>query len=124
MFKLEDLPYSYDALEPYIDTETMHLHHDKHHATYTDKFNDAIKGSSLEGLSIEEILKREEGLVITSTPNQDNPLMSSSTVRGIPLLALDVWEHAYYLKYRNMRAEYVRAFWNVVDWGRVEELMK
>ncbi len=60
-----------------------------------------------------------KGLAIGSTPNQDNPLMDVSTFKGVPLLALDVWEHAYYLKYQNKRADYVEAFWNVVNWGEV-----
>ena len=63
----------------------------------------------------------EEGLFIFSTPNQDNPLMDVAAKRGVPLLALDVWEHAYYLKYQNKRADYVSAFWNIVNWDRVEE---
>ncbi|HPS25489.1 MAG TPA: superoxide dismutase [Bacteroidales bacterium] len=63
----------------------------------------------------------EEGLFICSTPNQDNPLMDVAEKKGIPLLALDVWEHAYYLKYQNKRADYVTAFWNVLNWDRVEE---
>ena len=63
----------------------------------------------------------EEGLFICSTPNQDNPLMDVAAKRGVPLLALDVWEHAYYLKYQNKRADYVSAFWNIVNWDRVEE---
>jgi len=195
MFTLQDLPYSYDALEPYIDELTMHVHHDKHHAAYTNKLNDAVVGTELESLSIEELLsqatltkavrnngggyynhnlywmgmspdhtepskrlltalsevfgslesfkekfskaaidqfgsgwawlvKTESGLEISSTPNQDNPLMRDVEVRGTPLLALDVWEHAYYLKYRNMRADYIQGWWSVVNWERVEELMK
>lgn len=59
---------------------------------------------------------RDGGLAVTSTPNQDNPLMDAS---GVPLLLLDVWEHAYYLKYQNRRADYAKAFWNVVDWNEV-----
>jgi len=192
MFTLQDLPYSYSALEPYIDELTMHVHHDKHHATYTNKLNDAVVGTELESLSIEELLsqptltkavrnngggyynhnlywlgmspdhnepstkllialseafgslesfkekfskvaldqfgsgwawlvKTESGLEISSTPNQDNPLMRDVEVRGTPLLALDVWEHAYYLKYRNMRADYIQGWWSVVNWERVEE---
>jgi len=61
---------------------------------------------------------------IVSTPNQDNPLMSLSDVKGRPILALDVWEHAYYLKYQSKRAEYVKNFWKIVNWNKVEELMK
>lgn len=63
-------------------------------------------------------------LQIISTPNQDNPLMSVSEVKGKPVLAIDVWEHAYYLKYQSKRAEYVKNFWNVVNWKKVEDLLK
>lgn len=67
------------------------------------------------------ILKNNSELVITSSPNQDNPLMDISPIKGIPLLCLDVWEHAYYLKYQNKRADYIQAFWKVVNWDNVAE---
>jgi len=193
-FELPKLPYDYNALEPYIDAQTMEIHHSKHHGGYTKKLNAAIEGTDLENLSIEEILKnvskhstavrnngggfynhklfwqnmspngggKPEGklaeaidrdfgsfdnfketfnkaaagrfgsgwawlvnqmgkLVITSTPNQDNPLMDVAEVRGIPILGLDVWEHAYYLKYQNKRPDYIDAFWNVINWSDVAE---
>ena len=192
-YTLPDLPYAFDALEPYIDEETMHLHHDKHHNTYVTNLNAAIeKHPELGEKTIEELLSdmdavptdiktavRNNGgghanhsffwkimaqnaggeptgaikeaideafgdfatfkeefkkaaagrfgsgwawlvmengkLAITSTANQDSPLMEGKT----PMLGLDVWEHAYYLKYKNVRPDYIEAFWNVVNWEEV-----
>jgi len=192
-FKLPDLKYDYNALEPSIDARTMEIHYNKHHGGYTTKLNNAIEGTDLEGKSIEEILanvskhstavrnngggyynhslfwdvmspngggapegelaeaiskdfgsfdkfkeefnnaaatrfgsgwawllKQDNGkLMVTSTPNQDNPIMDIVAVDGTPVLGLDVWEHAYYLHYQNRRPEYIDAFWNVVDWNAV-----
>ncbi|MFB6257299.1 MAG: superoxide dismutase [Flavobacteriales bacterium] len=197
-FETPDLPYPYDALEPNIDKDTMTLHHDKHHATYTKKLNAAIEGTDAENKSIEEILKNaskygngvrnnggghynhslfwkmmspdgggqpkgdiadrieqdfgsfdsfkeefkntatghfgsgwawlcvgEDGkLFVMSTPNQDNPIMDVVDSNGTPILGLDMWEHAFYLKYQNRKPEYVDAFWNVVNWDEVERLYK
>lgn len=194
-FSLPDLPYKYNALEPFIDTETMKIHHRKHHKAYVDNLNAAvIKYPELKDKSIEELLinldklpedikdavrnnggghynhsifwtimgkqsrRQPEGklmedikhnfgsfenfksefksaaskrfgsgwvwlikdndgkLMITSTANQDSPIM-----KGIkPILCLDVWEHAYYLKYKNNRGDYVDYWWNVVNWDEVE----
>jgi superoxide dismutase, Fe-Mn family len=67
------------------------------------------------------IIQKDGKLEISSTPNQDNPLMDVAEVKGVPLLGVDVWEHAYYLKYQNKRADYLAAIWNVVDWKRVAD---
>ncbi len=194
-FELPPLPYAYDALEPVIDQETMHFHHDKHHAAYTAKLNEGVeKDTALAGKSIEDILGmissqpplvRNNGggfwnhdffwktmgpkgsttlsgplkdaidayggldklkedfngkgagqfgsgwawlivdssgaLKVTSTPNQDNPLMDDAKEPGTPLLGNDVWEHAYYLTYKNDRPGYLKAWWDIVNWDVVAE---
>ncbi|MFA6587894.1 MAG: superoxide dismutase [Patescibacteria group bacterium] len=189
------LPYDYNALEPYIDEETMHFHHDKHHVAYTTKFNLALEkhpdwlkkdaedilkkldevpesirpqvrnfggghvnhsmfweiiGPNAGGkpeAELLEVIEKSFGsfekfqaefenaantqfgsgwawlsyfngkLIVEKTANQDSPLSMGHT----PLLLLDVWEHAYYLKYKNMRQDYVHNFWQVVNWKKVEE---
>ena len=196
-YALPPLPYAYDALEPYIDKETMMLHHGKHHQSYIDKLNATLRTSSGEqdilkllpnvsklDLSIRNnggghynhslfwsmmrpydaaainmpqgnsamaiklkfgrpdefkkifnetamkifgsgwcwLIVQNKELKIVTTPNQDNPLMDVVPERGMPILALDVWEHAYYLKYQNKRADYLSNWWNVVNWNRVETL--
>lgn len=193
VFKLPDLPYALDSLEPFIDAETMELHYHKHHAAYTDKFNAAVFEAGLTGITAQELLKetskypaaiRNNGggylnhklfwrilapasgkqpsdlllkalnrdfgsldafrsefntaaktvfgsgwawlivnksgkLGVTTTLNQDNPIMDVVQEQGIPLLCLDVWEHAWYMKNQNRRVEYIDAFWNVVNWDVV-----
>jgi len=195
-FQLNPLPYAYDALEPFVDTLTMQIHHDKHHAAYVTNLNVALeKHPELAEKSLEALLKdlnsvpddirtavrnhgggtwnhdlfwkvmapkaggepqgelakaigtgfgnftnfkaefekaamgrfgsgwawlvkKGSGLTIVSTANQDNPISDGM----IPVLGLDVWEHAYYLKYQNRRAEYVGNWWNVVNWTEVFRL--
>lgn len=195
-YTLPQLPYAYDALEPYIDARTMEIHHSKHHQTYVDKLNTAVEtypelfqkdllsiltnihvlpqdiqslvqnngGGHLnhsffwelmspqpqkepEGMLREQIEKQFESLelcmkkfeetalarfgsgwawissdetgvlYIHSTQNQDSPCMEKKT----PLIGIDVWEHAYYLKYQNKRAEYVQAWRHVLDWKRADK---
>ena len=193
--KVEPLPYEYNALEPHIDEQTMRIHHDKHYATYVEKYNDAVKGTEFENRPLHEVLANEcravpenirttvrnngggahnhahfwemmapggggsprgrladaiekhlggldkfkkdlieagknrfgsgwawlvlEGdqLKVTSTPNQDSPVMFGQK----PLLGVDVWEHAYYLKYQNRRPDYLEAWWNTINWDFVAE---
>ena len=189
----EPLPYAYDALEPYIDAQTMEIHYSKHHQAYFNNLVKAVTGTAMEGQAVEvlfpEISKlpvavRNNGgghwnhaffwksmaskaggapdgellaaieksfgsfdefkkqfeaagvgrfgsgwawlavaadgsLFVSSTPNQDNPLMDVAEKRGTTILGVDVWEHAYYLKYQNLRASYLSAFWNVVNWPEV-----
>jgi Fe-Mn family superoxide dismutase len=197
-YTLPDLPYAYDALEPYIDEATMRLHHDKHHAAYLAKFVAAVEGSEFDGVAVEKLLgdlknlpaamqgavrnhgggfvnhtlfwnvmgpgkggapsgalatainsafgsldafktefanaagtrfgsgwawlvvKAGGALAVYSTGNQDSPLMDGDT----PILGLDVWEHAYYLKYQNRRPDYLAAWWNVIDWDQVNQRLK
>lgn len=193
-FQMKGLNYGYNDLEPYMDGQTVETHYSKHHLGYCNKLNDAVKGTPLETMSIEEILKgmdlknsalrnnaggyynhnifweilapkaggrptgkiaelinkdfgsfdqfktqftdaakglfgsgwvwlvyQNDGtLKITTSINQDNPLMPNAEVKGYPLMNIDVWEHAYYLKYKNERPKYIENFWQLVDWSKVE----
>ena len=193
-YELPPLPYAYDALEPHIDEATQQFHHDKHHATYVNRANEALEGTEWADKSVEEILQNLDslpadkqkavrnnagghynhtlwweslspdgggaptgdlaaaidsafgsfdefkekmnatgaaqfgsgwawlvhdgsGLAVVGSANQDNPISKGQT----PLLGVDVWEHAYYLKYQNKRPEYLKAWWNTVDWNKVAE---
>ena len=190
-FSVPDLPYEFGALEPHIDARTMEIHHDRHHALYVANLNNAVAGSPLADMDIDDLVSdsdavsspavRNNGgghakhsmfwtimsptgggepsgalgdaiaatfggfagfqeklnaaamtrfgsgwawlsvhggnLVVESTPNQDSPLMAGRT----PILGVDVWEHAYYLNYQNRRLDYVKAFYNVIDWNAVAE---
>jgi Fe-Mn family superoxide dismutase len=90
--------------------------------TFKDTFTKAALGRFGSGWAW--LVKRGDSLLVTSTPNQDNPLMDVSDVQGMPVLGIDVWEHAYYLKYQNRRAEYIEAFWKIIDWDEVERRFK
>ena len=196
-FEVPDLQYDYSALEPYIDEETMRIHHDKHHAAYVNMLNGAVEAAGIEGKTVEELItdldsvpeaqrgavrnhggghynhslfwevmgpvngemspelnaalldafgslddfkakfqnagmtrfgsgwawlcQVDDHLEICSTANQDNPLMPGIGFDGFPILGIDVWEHAYYLNYQNRRPDYINAFFNIINWEKVNE---
>ena len=197
-FTQKALPYTYNALEPFVDAQTMEIHYSKHHAAYVKNLNAALTVTADEKLSLNEIfdkvsklpmavrnnagghynhelfwsvltpekntkmstelenaindtfgsldklkeklnaagasrfgsgwawlvVTKEGKLVVSSTANQDNPLMDVAEVKGTPIFGIDVWEHAYYLKYQNKRADYLAALWNVVNWTEVSNRYK
>lgn len=197
-YSLPKLPYDYKALEPFIDEQTMIIHHTKHHKAYVNNLNKALENQSFKNAPLLELFKKvstldaairnnggghynhtlfwqcikpnpanepnlpsknlekilekhfgsydnfkkefsekslkifgsgwcwlikdkDQKLRITTTPNQDNPLMDVAQDQGIPILGLDVWEHAYYLKYQNRRSEYIENFWKIINWSFVEK---
>jgi Fe-Mn family superoxide dismutase len=196
-YEVPPLPYDYNALEPTIDEQTMHLHHDKHHQAYVNAANGLLEGTEWADKPVEEVLQNlsslpsdkqtgvrnqagghynhslfwewmspkgggepegaladainsafgsfdefkaqlkdagvkrfgsgwswlvldGSGLAVVSTANQDNPISDGQT----PLLGVDVWEHAYYLKYQNRRPDYVDAWWNVVNWAEINKRLQ
>ncbi len=196
VYTLPGLPFALDAYEPFIDAQTMEIHHGKHHAAYVSNLNKAISGTAMEKISMNDLLMYasfrsatvrnnagghynhslfweilaptaaqkpitsvlqtaiisqyssldslktllnkaaatrfgsgwawlvvtpEGKLAVYSTANQDNPIMDVSKERGIPILGIDVWEHAYYLKYQNKRGDYLGAIWNLINWGVVSD---
>jgi superoxide dismutase, Fe-Mn family len=194
-FEFQPLPFSNNALEPFIDEMTVGIHYGKHHKTYFDNFINAVKAAGIESMDILDIFRNiskypmamrnnsggwynhqfywenmrapggelskgklsesiikafgsfdefwkqfsdagktrfgsgwawlciddKKNLFICSSPNQDNPYMDIAEKKGIPLLTMDVWEHAYYLKYQNRRPDYIEAFRNLINWDTVSK---
>ena len=196
VYNLPSLPFGLADYEPFVDAQTMEIHHGKHHAAYVNNLNKAISGTAMEKISMNDLLMYasfrsatvrnnagghynhslfwdilapkaaqkplstaletaiinqfksidsvkaainaaatsrfgsgwawlvvtpEGKLAVYSTANQDNPIMDISKERGIPILGIDVWEHAYYLKYQNKRADYLSGIWNLINWGAVSD---
>ena len=117
---LPDLPYAYDALEPYIDEETMHLHHDKHHQTYVNNVNAALEKHPEIGEDLEKLLADVES--IPADIRQAVINNGGGHLNHALFWELMTWEHAYYVKYRNVRPDYIKAFFSVINWNKVDEL--
>ncbi|SCY75602.1 superoxide dismutase, Fe-Mn family [Flavobacterium anhuiense] len=194
-FVQKPLPFAYNALEPFIDSQTMEIHYSRHHAGYVKNLNDAVKGTAYEKMTLEQLFSKastlpagvrnnagghynhemfwsiltpekntklsaellkaltatfgglenlkqklnkealsrfgsgwvwlyvsdKKQLEISSTANQDNPLMADVQQKGTPILGIDLWEHAYYLKYQNKRADYLEAVWGIINWNEVSD---
>src|SRR6478735_8087079 len=127
-FELPELPYDYEALAPFMSKETLEFHHDKHHKAYVDNGNKLAAEAGLSDLSLEDVVKKSFGtnaglvkngkLEISKTPNGENPLVHGAT----PILGVDVWEHSYYIDYRNARPKYLEAFVDsLINWDYVLE---
>ena len=189
LLAIVELPYAYDALEPYISSETLHFHHDKHYAGYVAKLNELVEGTSYATMPLKQVVKHSDGAIFNNAAQAWNHLfyfeqfspdgkhfpegilrraideqfgsvdelkrhMTTAAVNlfgsgwvwlatdrdgrlyivpksnagtpltdGLePLIAIDVWEHAYYIDYRNMRRDSVDALWHILDWAKVEKL--
>ena len=112
-----ELSYSFNSLEPYIDEETVRIHYTKHLQGYVDKINEVSLNQFGSGYGW-LVKDKHDNLKIMSTLNQDSPYSFGFK----PLLTIDVWEHAYYLKYKNNRKEYIENIWNLIDWAKIENI--
>ena len=189
LLTIVELPYAYDSLEPYISSETLHFHHDKHYAGYVAKLNELVEGTNYASMTLKQVVMRSDGAIFNNAAQAWNHLFyfdqfsphakhmpegmlrraideqfgsfdelkrrmttSATTLFGSgwvwlatdrdgrlyivpksnagtpltdglePLVAIDVWEHAYYIDYRNMRKDSVDAIWHIIDWAKAEKL--